>query len=242
VRNLLFALSCVSFAGCTGYVGSARSLSPSVWHHERGWIWIDDVPLLRQRAEHDCGPTALAMVLAYWHKSLPGKQQHEFPENQRVSAGQLRDHAHARGLSAFVVAGTLLDIAHELRQKRPVIVGVAKPNANGAIAHYEVVVGLHPGTQRIATLDPGAGWRQNSLAGFLQEWIPTGCVMLVVLPSPQTPGSQARANALRGAPESVGGTPGAPPGQPRLWVEIAGTAAHWGEPVAATDGPAPRSK
>jgi ABC-type bacteriocin/lantibiotic exporter with double-glycine peptidase domain len=176
-------LLCLSTLGCVGYTGAARNLAPNAWKHERGWIAVDDVPVFRQHAEFDCGPTALAMVLGYWRKALPPDQRSAFPANQRASAGELRDYARARGMSAFVVAGTLADIAHELKQKRPVIVGVAKPSTNGAVAHYEVVVGLHPETQRIATLDPAVGWRQNSLMGFMKEWMPTGCVLLVVLPS-----------------------------------------------------------
>lgn len=180
----LATLLCLLASGCATYTGSARALTPNAWKHERGWISVDDVPVLRQRAEHDCGPTALAMVLGYWRKEPLPDQQAEPSGSRRASAGELRDLARARGMSAFVVAGTLMDIVHELRQKRPVIVGVAKPAGNGAVAHYEVVVGLHPQTQRIATLDPAAGWRQNSLVGFMKEWLATGSVLLVVLPLP----------------------------------------------------------
>jgi len=183
LRCLLATMLCLSIGGCVGYTGSARDLSPDAWKHEPGWFAVDGVPLFRQRAEHDCGPTALAMVLAYWHVLAPSNPRDDFSANKRVSAGELRDYALARGMSAFVVAGTLLDIEHELKQGRPVIVGVAKPSANGAVAHYEVVVGLHPQTRRIATLDPAVGWQQNSLVGFLNEWVPTGSVLLVVLPA-----------------------------------------------------------
>jgi ABC-type bacteriocin/lantibiotic exporter with double-glycine peptidase domain len=183
LRFLLVTLLCLTLGGCVGYTGSARALTPNAWRYERGWIAVDDVPVLRQHAEHDCGPTALAMVLAYWRKPSPPDAWSLLLGNQRASAAELRDYARARGLSAFVVKGTLEDIAHELKQKRPVIVGVAKPSTNGAVAHYEVVVGLHPQTQRIATLDPAVGWRQNSLVGFMKEWMPTGCVLLVLLPA-----------------------------------------------------------
>jgi hypothetical protein len=63
------------------------------------------------------------------------------------------------------------------------VVGTAKPVIAGErAAHYEVVVGIHPQTRRVATLDPAAGVRQNSFAGFLEEWLSTGQVLLVVLP------------------------------------------------------------
>lgn len=171
-------------AACTvnAYTGAARELRPEAFRTEPGWLVVDGVPLLRQRGQHDCGPAALAMVLGYWHPELPAARFTSAPTVERTSARELRSRAYALGLTAFVVEGTLEDIAFELRRKRPMIVGVVKPTATGNVAHFEVVVGLHVASQRIATLDPGAGLRQNSLVDFLREWIPTGRVLLVVLP------------------------------------------------------------
>ena len=180
---LLVCTVCTWLVGCAQYTGTGRGLTPNVWQRERGWIAVEHVPPLRQRSEHDCGPTALAMVLAYW-KQQPAASLAlalGLDADKRYSAGELRDRARAVGFSAFVIAGTFEDIVHELKQKRPVIVGMAKPTLQGAVAHYEVVVGLHAATQRIATLDPSLGWRQNSLAGFLREWVPTGQLLLIVL-------------------------------------------------------------
>ncbi len=156
---------------------------PRVWEHESGWIAAPGVPLYRQATEHDCGPTALAMVLVH-HQSSIGRAEvlARFPADTRASAKELREVALRYGFSAFVVSGTLPDIAHELAQHRPVIVGMAKPTATGAVAHYEVVVALHVDSQRIVTLDPAEGWRQNTLTGFMKEWLPTGSVLLVVIP------------------------------------------------------------
>jgi hypothetical protein len=85
-----------------------------------------------------------------------------------------------------------------------VIVGMAKPTATGAVAHYEVVVGLHVDSRRIATLDPAAGMKQNTLLGFLKEWQPTGRVLLVVLP--REPASLARYEQRRVHPLALGRT------------------------------------
>jgi hypothetical protein len=205
-RAVWSLLLCVASSGCVAYTGSARDVAPNVWKQERGWIAVDNVPLLRQQGELDCGPTALAMVLSYWRPGSPpadwlgaasgqglsgqgvsgqadgAAAQAASPGSERVSTGELRDRARALGLTAEVVTGDLRDIRFELSNGRPVIVGVAKPTAEGAVAHYEVVVGLHPDSKRIATLDPAVGWRQNSYQGFLREWIPTGRVLLVVAP------------------------------------------------------------
>lgn len=179
----LAALLCVGVGGCAGYAGTARPISPADLRQQAGWIAVSDVPLYRQQAEHDCGPSALAMVLAHYRVSSQAEIHASLPEDRRVSAGLLRDRARALGFSSFVVAGTLQDLKHELTRGRPVIVGVAKPTiARTSVAHYEVVVGLHPASKRIATLDPAVGWQQNTLVGFMKEWLPTGFVMIVLLP------------------------------------------------------------
>jgi len=187
----VFAL-CAS--GCVGYTGSARDATPEV-SHERGWIAVRDMALLRQRADHDCGPTALAMVVRHYLPALAVERiTGGFVRDQQASAAELRDRARELGLGAYVIEGTLRDLAHELEQHRPVIVGMAKPTATGAVSHYEVVVAIQPRTQRILTLDPAVGWQENSLRGFMKEWLSTGSVSIIVLPLP-APGRLAVASA-----------------------------------------------
>ena len=184
-RRLFPAVICLCASGCIGYTGSARSVTPEVWKQERGWVAVQGVKLIRQRADHDCGPTALAMVVRYYRPSLVAEQITQgFGGDRRASAAELRDRARELGLSAFVIEGTVEDLAHELQQQRPVIVGTAKSTATGAVSHYEVVVGIHPQTQRILTLDPAVGWQQNSLLEFMKEWVSTGQVLITVLPIP----------------------------------------------------------
>jgi predicted double-glycine peptidase len=140
--------------------------------------------LLRQSGDYDCGPTALAMVVTYYEPALRGSPLLAARTDRRASAGDLRDRARALGLPAFVVEGSPEDLVHELESGRPVVVGVAKPTLKGAVSHFEVVVGIHPATRRIATFDPAEGWRQNSLTDFMTEWQATGRVLVVVMPPP----------------------------------------------------------
>ena len=162
------------------YTGKGVALTPEALVTDRAWTAGRGVPVLRQRSERDCGPTALAMVLARFTTELPPSAL-VFAADRRYTSGELRDRARALGFSAFVVAGTLDDIEHELEEGRPAIVGMAKPTLNGPIAHYEVVVGLNRVDQRVATIDPALGLRQNSVTDFLVEWAPAGHVLLVVL-------------------------------------------------------------
>jgi ABC-type bacteriocin/lantibiotic exporter with double-glycine peptidase domain len=184
-RTLCLSWLCASSA-CTTYAGTASALTPTEIKPEAGWLAVDGVPLYRQTDEHDCGPTALSMVLDYWQPSAARLDKGALPLDRQITVGALRDLAKSRGFSAFVVAGTPDDLVFELKHGRPVIVGVAKPTLKGAITHYEVLVGMHRDTRRVATLDPARGWQQNSFSGFLSEWEPTGRVLLVLVPASET--------------------------------------------------------
>ena len=171
-------------AGCASYQGAFRDLEPARLRSEPGWIWAPDVRLVRQRGELDCGAAALAMVLA--HAGVPTTVEQVTAARpltvRGLAAGALRDLARARGARAFLIHGDLADLRRELEAGRPVVVGLVKPyGARRRLSHYEVVVGLHPASGRIATLDPGAGPRQAPLQGFLAEWDPTRRLTLVVM-------------------------------------------------------------
>ncbi len=167
------------------YAGSARSVSPSkasALAADPAWIVVPDVPFVAQRADEDCGPAALAMVLGRFGVpvTLADVASAEPPKHGGVRAGDLRDFARAQGLQAFVVAGTFEDLFGELARGHPVLVGLAKPMTGGrALAHYEVVVAINRRDRRLLTLDPARGLRENSLEGFAREWAPTGRVTLI---------------------------------------------------------------
>ena len=97
-------------------------------------------------------------------------------------AGQLRDLALEYGLDAFVISAGIDDLTREIRHGRPVVVGVVKRYGDRALAHYQVVVGINPARGRILSLDPADGWREDSLAGFDREWLPSDRLAVMVLP------------------------------------------------------------
>lgn len=176
---------CVVWLGasaCGVYTGSATTLQTSTLKKEPGWVSIEGVPELHQAHELDCGPTALAMVLSYYGVADRQSVLAALPKDQRVSVSDLRDLARKHGFEAYVVEGKPEDLVYELEHGRPAIVGVAKPTVQDAVAHYEVVVGMHKDSQRVATLDPAVGLRQNSFTGFLTEWQGSGRVLLILVP------------------------------------------------------------
>jgi len=181
LRTVLIATAVVT-VGC-GYQGTATAVDPEEFNLDPGWISVKDVQFQRQVSDNDCGAASVAMVLTHW--GLPATPQDIAaacpPSPAGSRAGHLRDLVKSRGLKAFLVHGTLDDLNKELSAKRPVIVGLVKPYATNALDHYEVVVAINPWKKLVATLDPAGGPRQNTYAGFLQEWEPAKCLTLVVI-------------------------------------------------------------
>jgi ABC-type bacteriocin/lantibiotic exporter with double-glycine peptidase domain len=182
VRALVFPLLALLAGACSMYTGSASTLKPNDLQAEPGWVRVEGVPELHQTHELDCGPTALAMVLGFHGAASKEVVLAELPDDQRSGVTELRDIAKKHGFDSFVMEGKPDDLVYELQHGRPVIVGVAKPTVQNAVAHFEVVVGLHRDSQRVATIDPAVGLRQNTFSGFLAEWQGAGRVLLVVIP------------------------------------------------------------
>lgn len=194
------ALLAVAASGC--YTGSARGVAglPDV-DRDPGWVLVRGVPFVHQQSEADCGAAALAMALSYWGQpaTLATVVEARPPHDGGIAAGELRDLARARGLQAFLVPGTLVDLDTQLRRARPVVVGLAKPiTGNRALQHYEVVIGLNRAQGRVLTWDPAQGLRENSLEGFAREWIPAHQLALILFPKTTTArGETPGASSLR---------------------------------------------
>jgi predicted double-glycine peptidase len=181
-RLLTFLALAALCTACSPYTGHASTVHPDLVRNEPGWLVVDQVPLVRQKAEHDCGPAALAMLVTRMRPELASDPFFTHAANAQVSVGDLRDHARQLGFQAFVVEGTVEDLVHELKSGRPVIAGIGKPTVQGRVFHYEVVIGFHAESRRVLMLDPAEGWLQNTFAGFIEEWQATGRVLLIVLP------------------------------------------------------------
>jgi len=162
----------VLLAGCT-YLGSARDFDPAEFSKDPRWLRAGDVPLVLQKAEHDCGAATVSMVLSHWNRPIPfDRVIAGLPENytQRYSAADLKKVLESHGLRARTITGSQEILFGELAKGRPSIVGLGKVSIDGARPHFEVVVAYHPVLNRVVTLDPARGWRVNGLDGFLDEW------------------------------------------------------------------------
>jgi hypothetical protein len=197
-----FCLLALALIAPACYAGSAHSVPASnlgTMARDPAWQIVRDVPFVPQKTARDCGPAALAMVLAYFRVPAVAPE-HPALAGGDVRAGTLRDVARAQGLEAFVVSGTFDDLFAQVGRGRPVVVGLAKPMAltgGRALAHYEVVIGLNRSKRLVLSLDPSTGLRENTLEGFAREWAPTKQVTIVFL------GTAARAGppvSLRSPP------------------------------------------
>jgi predicted double-glycine peptidase len=188
-------------AGC-GYLGSARELDPGQFEREAGWIAVRDVVFQEQASDTDCGAASVAMVLSHWGQaSTPESIAAECPPSKEgMRAGHLRDLIKNRGFKGYLIHGRFDDLRTELAARRPVIVGLVKPYAQGGLSHYEVVVGINTDLKRVATLDPAVGPRQNSFEGFLQEWEPAGHLAIVVIGTDRHARSGSESGSLETKP------------------------------------------
>jgi ABC-type bacteriocin/lantibiotic exporter with double-glycine peptidase domain len=179
----VFAL--VVASGCASYVGNARPFDRARVTREAGWITAGPVQPVRQRQAADCGPAALSMVAGRWEMPLSLETaMAAIPDMTEHGAklGNLRHAARELGLLAFVIRGDRSILTHELRQGRPVVVGLLQRHRRRRIrSHYEVVVAMHPERGEVVTLDPASGWRVRHWEDLEDEWKPAGRPALVVL-------------------------------------------------------------
>lgn len=184
--TLLTLLAGVSSSACATYTGSEVNAAPARIAIEPGWVRVDRVALIPQRASWDCGLAALSMVLEYWAiERDPGVVEAVLGPavkgERPIRAGELRSLARALGAEAFLVRGTMEDLEQQLALGRPVLVGERKPTLGGSLAHYAVVIGVHRGSRRVLLLDPALGLRESSYEGFDSEWTASGRLALLVL-------------------------------------------------------------
>ena len=182
-RGALLGALAGAVAASSCYRGGARPIDATALAADHEWVALTTVPVVLQQGERDCGAAAAAMLLGSW--GMPTEQgairaASGLATDQALSAGFLRTYLHGRGLQAFLIRGTLLDLERELRAGRPVLVGVIKPYLNSSYAHYQLVIGFNRSARKIAVIDPADGWREYSFEAFAQEWAGAQELTLVV--------------------------------------------------------------
>lgn len=184
-RATLLLLALIGLSACTklSYTGGARTVTPT--QLDGGWLRAAPTPVVRQTETADCGLAALAMVAGAWGRSwtLSELTAEAPPSKKGVKLGKLRDVARARGLDAYAVKGTHADLEHELRNGRPVLIGLLLPyERDRALSHYEVVVAMNPRDGSVISIDPSTGgYLKRTRQVLEQEWKPSRFATLVVV-------------------------------------------------------------
>ena len=184
------ALALVLLVGCRlSYTGGATTVKPA--DVPSGWLQAAPTPVVVQAQRQDCGLAAIAMIAGAWgHVWAVDDLARQMPPGDKgVRLGTLRDFARKRGLVAYAVKGSFEDLARELRQGRPVLLGLVLPfDRKNNLNHYEVAVAMNPVDGTVVTRDPATGNLMKRSRKVLDlEWKHAGYATLVVVGTSDAP-------------------------------------------------------
>jgi ABC-type bacteriocin/lantibiotic exporter with double-glycine peptidase domain len=199
-RAFVLALFAVLAACTANYSGGAHVVKPT--QLDQTWHRAAATPVVKQHDMRDCGLAALAMVGGAWGRNwtIHELSQHVDVPDKGVKLGALRDLARTRGLEAFAIKGGHADLARELKNGRPVVLGLILPfDRKYNLAHYEVVVAYSPRDGSVITLDPASGKHMRRTKAVLEEeWKRTGYATLVVTGAKELPDARGASGAAGG--------------------------------------------
>jgi predicted double-glycine peptidase len=160
-----------------------------------------ETPFVKQTSDTNCGAAALATVSQYLGVAVSVEDIVDdvkpSPLNQGFSIRQLRDVAMSRGLHAFAVRLSYVQLADQIQKGRPVIVPLRivtysdLERMSGLIGraivdaikeptnHFVVVIGIQ--NERIYLMDPGYGVRRVDRDAFDAIWKPFDGAALIVV-------------------------------------------------------------
>jgi ABC-type bacteriocin/lantibiotic exporter with double-glycine peptidase domain len=188
-RALVLAIALLATGCRLSYTGGAKPVDAAKLDGE--WLRASQTPVVKQRAQKDCGLAALAMVAGAWGKpvTIDTLRREVKMSDKGVKLGALRDAARSHGLVAYAIAGKYADLRNELEKGRPVVLGLQLPfEQDRALHHYEVVVALNSRDGTVVTLDPATGKHMSRSKAVLEkEWKPVGFPTLVVVGTADAP-------------------------------------------------------
>ncbi len=139
-------------------------------------VFLDKVPHFYQRKD-ECGPTALGMVLRYWHVPVTREAVDvgsQWQPGQGASTRNLIKVVTSLGLKVRSYSGNLAELMKNLAQMRPVIVGQwfnEKAKQFGRKGHLRVAIGYDYDQQVVFIRDPSPyGPSVLGFKEFLNLW------------------------------------------------------------------------
>jgi ABC-type bacteriocin/lantibiotic exporter with double-glycine peptidase domain len=178
------AAAAVLVASC--HLGGVRSSAPEYLRADPSWVLVPEVKPVPQRHRADCGVAALATVITYWQPATAASEVERSlgPIDDRlgIEAGRLRAVARARGLNAYLIEGTVDDLAYALERYRPVIVGLVAVQGDRTYGHYDVLVGMNLRRRLFVVSDSRGAWRQVTFDELSSQWRRAGQLTLMIFP------------------------------------------------------------
>ncbi len=174
----MVAAVAVALGGCAHAAAPISLVAPAGGR----WTVVPHLTVVAQGAEDDCGRAALATAFSRWGVSVPPTDDALAPKGG-ITAGALRDEARRRGFSSFVFQGGFDDLALEINEGRPVVVGLVRLVGEQRTTHFAVVVGRDVQAGRWLMADPALGVLPLSGDALRDEWARSGWVTLVLFPS-----------------------------------------------------------
>ncbi len=167
----------------------AHASCATVITHPRDAVMIPNVPFFSQEA-YQCGPTALAIVLDYWHrKTASGKwvtpdeiaSRIYSPSARGVLGLDLELYARKQGFETRQYAGTMEDLRHNVNEGVPSIIFVDYGLSVYEVHHFMVVTGY---ARDGFVVNSGRRENQFISEGELEKiWKKNGYWTLVLKPS-----------------------------------------------------------
>jgi len=185
-RVLTLVVCLAGLSACRlSYKGGATTVGSAELSTNENLLVASPTPVVKQKTQADCGLAALAMVAGAWGHSwsVDDLARKVPPSKNGVKLKRLRDYARERGLEAYAVKGTFVDLENELRAGRPVVLGLVLPyDQNNNLNHYEVAVAIDPRDHTVITRDPATGDLMRRVKKVLDlEWKTAGYATLVVV-------------------------------------------------------------
>ena len=168
---LTLAASAIFFDGC-----SARSFSAIRQGIEMRGHYIEGVPFFRQ-AEYDCGPAALAAVLAFRGRPVPLESitaSVYLPTLHGTLPMDLERYARDAGFRVLSSSGTVASLKEAVRSNRPVICLLDLGFGIYKQPHYVTVIGFDDGNGLYIMHDGETPDRTMPYDRFEKAWARAG--------------------------------------------------------------------
>jgi len=176
---LALAASAIVLDGCSGRSFSA--IRPGI---ETRGHYLEGVPFFRQ-TEYDCGPAALAGVLAFRSRPVPLETitaSVYLPKLHGTLPMDMERYAKDAGFAVRSSSGTAAALKEAVRGNSPVICLLDLGFGIYKRPHYVTVIGFDDGNSLFIMNDGETPDRTMPYDRFEKAWVRAGRWMIVVLP------------------------------------------------------------